>query len=193
MRRTNCAGFGLAIVLAASTAAGCGGGDGGSTKTKDAGGAKAPSGGGAQTTGKALKFGQPGVVDYEDASTNAKSKVEVTPKKLEKGSIDDFKDLKLEPSQKSMTPYYVEVSIKNVGSGNLSKTNPTNSLMGVDERNESQTSVTFIGDFKRCDSKAPDSLKKGESYDGCLVFLVPQGGGSLAQLKWSSSDVSWKP
>jgi hypothetical protein len=38
--------------------------------------------------------------------------------KIEKGSIDDFKDISLDDEQKSSTPYYVTVKIENTGKEN---------------------------------------------------------------------------
>jgi len=111
-----------------------------------------------------------------DFKTKAKATAELTPTSIEKRSI--------------------AVCVTNVGSGDLSKTDLADSgdLTAVDERDESQFSVGFIGDFDRCKSAdAQASLKQGESYGTCLAFLIPEGGGSLAKMRWSSGDVSWKP
>ncbi len=188
----------LAAVLATAVAIGCGGSDGGGSSGCDQSEASGSSSspGRLTPTGTTLKIGQPGILKYESSSPKAKSTIELTPKTLEKGSIDDFDEVDLEPSLKDSTPYYVEVCVTNVGSGDLSKTDPTTSgdLTAVDERDESQISVGFIGDFDRCKSAdAPASLKQGESFGTCLAYLIPKGGGSLAKMRWSSGDVSWKP
>lgn len=191
----------LAAVIATAVAIGCGGsGDDGSNACgqTEASGSSSASPGRLTPTGTTLKIGQAGIVNDRESGPGGrivKSRVEVTPTKLEKGSSDDFDNVELEPSQKSSTPYYVEVCVTNVGSGDLSKTDPSGGLTGVDERDESQTSVTFIGDFNRCKSSVdpPASLKKGESFGTCLVFLIPKGGGSLAKLEWSGGEVIWKP
>ncbi len=184
----------LTAVLATSILTACGGsGDSASNPTES-----------SQVTstrltpdGTTLKIGEPGIVRYAGAGPKGgmvKSRIAVIPKKLESGSIDDLEDA-LEPSEQDSTPYYVEVEVKNVGSGDLSGIDPTvGNLTGVDERDESLTSVTFIGDFDPCnEADAPQSLGKGESFDTCLVFLVPKGGGSLVKVQWSAGQVLWKP
>lgn len=146
--------------------------------------------------GATLKIGAPALVKHDDlspAGAKLKSRIVVTPTKLEKG--EDFGDVDLEPSQKDSTPYYVEAEVKNIGPADLSGTDPTlGNLTGLDERDESLTSLSFIGDFKPCNSAdAPETLKQGESFKTCLVFLVPKGGGSLAKVQWSAGEVLWKP
>jgi len=188
----------LTAMLAASVASGCGGDDGGSGDKGAAAKGSPASASRLTPAGTTLKVGQPAVVAYQSMSPKAKSRLEVTTTKIEKGSIDDLKDAGLEPSQKSSTPYYVKLTVKNLGSakgpGDLSGTLPTTNLTGVDERDESQTSVTFIGTFERCDeADTPKSFGKGKSFETCLVFLIPEGGGSLAKVKWSAArEVSWR-
>lgn len=170
MTRTSCASFAVAAVLAASAAAGCGGGGGGS-------GDKGPT--------KTLKVGQPATVTYKDPVTQkVKSTVEFSPISIEKRSIADLAAIDLEPSQKSSTPYFVKVRYKNVGSGLVKNTYldlPT--LTALDDRGESQSHLIVIGGFNRCDTGSK-RLKKGKTFEGCDVYLIPEGGGKLASLEW---------
>src|SRR4051812_19717493 len=70
------------------------------------------SGGGLTPMGTTLKVGQGAVIAYDDASNHKKSRIEVTPQKIEKGTLDDFKNIELEGDQKTSTPYYVTMRVK---------------------------------------------------------------------------------
>jgi hypothetical protein len=68
----------------------------------------------------------------------------------------------------------------------------------VDDRGQEQGSVTFIGDFERCeDTDAPKPFTQGKSYESCLTYLVG-GDGSITEVRWKGSDeyiikpVIWK-
>ena len=209
--------FQLMAVAATLALAGCGGGDEGetassptpaSTPTATAAETASPaateaassSGGDAKVTslGTTLKIGEPAVIDYEDATTKDKSLIEFTPKKIEQGTLDDFKNIDLDEEQKSATPFYATISVKNVGDGDLSGASPATYVNGVDDRGQDQNEIIFFGDFERCDSEAPKSLKPGESYEACLVYLIPKGG-KLVGFHWiafdeksGKSDLNWK-
>jgi hypothetical protein len=151
-------------------------------------------------TGTTLKIGQPAVVPYEDGTTKHKSNVEITPRSIVKASMADFANVQLEKAQKSATPYYVKVHAKNVGRGNLSNSDPAGYLSGVDDRGQRQNAVIFLGTFDACShTSSPKSLKPGESYDTCQVYLIPKGG-SLKGMVWveydqsrpDKQDVNWK-
>jgi hypothetical protein len=148
--------------------------------------------------GTTLKVGEPAVIDYTDSSTNAKSIIEFTPKKIEKGTLDDFKNIDLDDEQKTATPYYAEITVKNIGDGDLSGGDPATYVNGVDDRGQDQNEVIFFGDFDRCNHDTPKKLKAGDSYDACLVYLIP-GGGALEGFHWiqfdeksGKSDLNWK-
>src|SRR3954447_22334943 len=55
---------------------------------------------GLTAMGTTLKLGQPAVIAYDDSSNHKKSRIEVTPQKIEKGTISDFKNIKLEGKEK---------------------------------------------------------------------------------------------
>ena len=192
----------LPIILAAVAALAAGGCGGSSSDTADAKPAATttpaatatPDAGGtslARTpTGTTLKIGAPAVVPYEDPGTKARSTVEITPVAIVEGAEMDFADVGLEEDQKTATPYYVRIRAKNVGSGNLSKTDPAGYLSGVDDRGQRQNSVIFLGRFAACDRGAsPKSLKPGQSYETCQVYLIPRGG-SLDGMVWVEFDES---
>jgi hypothetical protein len=148
--------------------------------------------------GSTLKLGEPAVIAYDDASNHKKSTIVITPSPIERGTIEDFKNVQLNAQQKSSTPFYVKVSVRNVGKGDLSGGAPANYIDGVDDRGQAQTSVIFFGDFERCPSVDPKHLRPGESYNTCLTYLIPKGG-SLVGMRWvvfdqktGKSDLNWK-
>ena len=154
--------------------------------------------GGLTPIGSTLKLGQPAVIAYDDASSHDKSTIQITPDAIQQGSISDFKNVQLDANQKNSTPYYVNVSVKNVGKGDLSGDSPANYLDGVDDRGQAQQAVIFFGDFSRCSSVDPKSLKPGQSYKTCETFLIPKGG-SLKGMRWvvfdqktGKEDLNWK-
>jgi len=167
------------------------------TATTDAATPAATSGG-LTPIGRTLKIGDPALIAYDDATNHKKSRIQVTPVKIEKGTIDDFKNIDLDGKQKTSTPYYVTMKVKNVGKGDLSGTDPASFIDGVDDRGQEQSNIIFFGTFDRCNSDKAKSLKPGESYSSCLAYLIA-GGGSIVGMRWvhfdektSKSDINWK-
>jgi hypothetical protein len=158
------------------------------------------SGGSSEVTplGTTLKVGEAAVIDYTDSSNNKKSLVKLTPKDIEEGSKDDFKNIELDADQKTATPYYAHFKVENVGKKDLSGAEPAGYINGVDDRGQDQNEVIFFGDFEACNHETPKSLKAGQSYETCLVYLIPKGG-SLEGFHWiqfdeksGKSDLNWK-
>lgn len=172
------------------------------TEADDGGGSTAA--GGLTKPGATLKLGEAAHVTYKPlTATDDKNlfEVDATALKIEKGSIDDFKNVSLDEDQKASTPYYVTVKIENTGEeiplGDM-EGDPDLKFGAVDDRGQEQGSVTFIGDFERCeDTDAPKPFTKGKSYESCLTYLVG-GDGSITDVRWSGSDeyilkpVVWK-
>ena len=165
--------------------------------------AKKVDAGGVTAAGSKLKVGETAVFDWTDpdpAKKKNSSRIEVTPVSLEKGTLADFKNIELDADQKTATPYYVKVKIKNAGKGDLTGSDPSATLNGVDDRGQEQSNVIFFGDFERCDyADAPKSFKRGETFETCQTYLIPKGG-SLKGVKWyvineedpaKSGDVNW--
>jgi hypothetical protein len=172
------------------------------TEADDGGGATA--GGGRTAPGTTLKVGETAHVTYKPLSaTDEKNlfQVDATALKIEKGSIDDFENISLDADQKASTPYYVTVKIENTGAEiplGDQEGDPDLKFGAVDDRGQEQPSITFIGDFERCeDTDAPKPFAKGKSYESCLAFLVG-GDGSITEVRWKGSDkyildpVVWK-
>jgi len=125
--------------------------------------------------------------------------MDVTVLKIEKGSIGDFKSMNLDANEKQSTPYYVKVRLAATAEGTLpADDDPDLGVRAVDDRGQEQPSITFIGDFERCDdTKPPKPFKRGKSYETCLAFLVG-GDGSIEQAQWKGAPgyvlkpVVWK-
>jgi hypothetical protein len=173
------------------------------TTTTDSGG-EASGGGGRTAPGTSLTVGDTAHVTYKPLSAlDDKNlfQVDAIAEKIEKGSIDDFKNIDLDEEQKSSTPYYVTVKIVNTGKeiplGDQDG-DPDLKFGAIDDRGQEQGSITFIGDFDRCtDADAPKPFTKGKSYESCLTYLVG-GDGSIDKVQWKGSDkyildpVEWK-
>ena len=153
---------------------------------------------GVTAAGSTLKVGQAATIAYDDASKHLKSTITVAPTKIEKGSIGDFNNIKLDADQKTATPYYAQITVRNIGTADLTGTDPAGYIDGVDDRGQRQNELIFFGDFDRCDGSDPKSLKPGESYDTCLTYLIPKGG-SIVGMQWiffdektGKSNINWE-
>jgi hypothetical protein len=161
-------------------------------------GTPASNSGSKATPGTKLTVGQSATVDYRPAgaSGSAKdSKLVVTVRTLEKGTLADFNGIKLDASQKASSPAYVKVHVMNLGPHPNDVDGTAAAIQGVDNTGNTQQSVTFIGDFPRCPDKASTtSMPAGSSYDTCLTFLVPGGITKVAYsgtTDYINSPVTW--
>src|SRR3954471_10599665 len=169
-------------VLACGVVVGCGGGDddaaaaaatpGAETTATPAGGSGSTTAGGLTKPGSTLKLGETAHVTYKPLTASDDKhlfEVDATAEKIDKGSIDDFKNISLDENQKDSTPYYVTVKIENTGKeiplGDM-EGDPDLKFGAIDDRGQEQPSITFIGDFDRCqDADAPKPFSKGKSYE----------------------------
>lgn len=196
----------LAIAaLACAAMVGCGGDDNDEGATPPATQTtQTTEGGGRTEPGATLKLGETAHVTYKPlTATDEKNlfEVDATAVEIEEGSIDDFKNVSLDEAQKASTPYYVTVRIENTGEEiplGDTEGDPDLKFGAVDDRGQEQSSITFIGDFERCeDTDAPKPFTQGKSYESCLAFLVG-GDGSITEVRWKGSDkyiiepVVWK-
>ena len=212
----------LALSIAAVTAfgaAGCGGSSSqssslSSSSTTHAAAASTPATSSAASTstsssttavtppGTKLTVGKTALLAYKPSSdfsnSPAKDRLEITVTSITKGTLSDFNGIQLDATEKASTPYYVKARIKNVGPGDVTaKSNdPSVVVQGLDKTGQTQQSVTFIGDFPKCDAVSPPkSMTSGRSFDTCLTFLVPGGITGAAYTGTSdyiSSPVTWR-
>lgn len=121
--------------------------------------------------------------------------LEVTVLEIQKASISDFKGMSLDANEQKSTPYYVTVRLASPGKTALpADDDPDLGIKGIDDRGQEQGSITFIGDFAKCeDTKPPKAFKDGKSYETCLAFLVG-GTGSITEARWTGApDYVIKP
>ena len=199
MMQSRIAALGVAGALALGLAA-CGGGDDSSNRGDGASAATPASTtseasdapGGLTAPGTKLGFGQQANVGwvppsrYSGAGGQEGYKLQVTVKSIERGTLDDFKNIGLDDAQKRSTPYYVSVSVKALEDVDAGTDDPDLSLDARDDRGQQQGSVTFIGEFPRCeDTHVPRSFTSGTSYDSCFAYLMP-GNGSIDTVEWAN-------
>ena len=174
----------------APPAAGASGGSAASGSGSAAGVAKA---------GASFAVGQAATVNYTPASAISgppAAKLLVTVESIEKGSLDDFKGVDLDASQKAGLPQYVKVKITNRGPKSVVGDAVAADVQGIDNTGNTAQSITFIGDFPRCnDVSTQKPVAPGSSLETCLTFLVPGGISKVAYTgteDYISSPVTWK-
>jgi hypothetical protein len=195
-------GAALVVGLAACSTSTSGGSSGssGSSPTSAPASAPAQSSAPAVTTGANgltppgthLGFNQAATVGWIPPSISLKPgshkalKLQVTVESIEKGTIADFKNVDLTAKQKKMTPYYIKVMVKAVTNTTWKGTDdPAISFRAIDDRGQTQGSLTFFGTFQRCDEvSAPRPFTSGKSYESCFAYLLP-GGGSIQSVAWN--------
>lgn len=134
-----------------------------------------PEGVAVTAQGTDLSFGEPAVVAFEpDQKTS--TLLEMTVTKAREGSIDDFKGFILDdPYKRKANYFYVDVSVKNVGEGDVG--GAPIPLWGVNGDNTLLPPVNFTTEFKKCASTPlPKKFQAGDSVDTCLVYLSPDKG-----------------
>jgi hypothetical protein len=63
-------------------------------------------------------------------------------------------------------------------------------VTALDDRNQEQGSITFFGEFEKCnDNEPPKPFASGSSYESCLAYLVP-GGGSIQKAEWDDGPAA---
>ena len=124
--------------------------------------------------GAELAFGDSATVVFEPNQRRG-TVLELTVDKVAQGSLDDFSGFILDGSAKSSTPYYVDVSVENLGNGEVGGFAVP--LYGVDDSDLLRQAATFTTSFQRCESEPlPERFKGGDTFQSCLVYLVPKRG-----------------
>ena len=205
LRFRRSAGVVLATAGLAAGLAACGGSSSSSSSQAAATPASTPppaakadstkSSGGTAAPGTKLAVGSSATVRYTPLSHATPSNLKVTVQSLEKGTLNDFKGLDLDASQKAATPVYVKVKVTNLGPGTIDVDATSAAIEGLDSTGNTAQSVTFIGTFPRCpDHQSTAQMRAGSSYDNCLTFLVPGGIDKVAYTgtdAYINSPVTW--
>ncbi|MCW2795281.1 MAG: hypothetical protein JWM79_778 [Nocardioides sp.] len=88
-----------------------------------------------------------------------------------------FKGWKLDSATKKSTPFFVHVTVKNVGDTDLGGRGVSPPLYIVDGKNTLIESSSFASEFKPCPSTPlPKKFGHGDKATVCLVFLSPDKG-----------------
>lgn len=124
--------------------------------------------------GSKLGFGDPASVIFEPDQKRG-SVLRVSVDKAVQGSIEDLSAFVLKPEVKASTPYYVDVTVENVGEGDVGGVPVP--LWGVDASNTLLPAASFTTVFPRCPSAPlPKEFGPDKRLETCLVFLAPDGG-----------------
>lgn len=137
--------------------------------------------GGGGGGGSNLALGTETVVEhtFSVGTTATSGTVGITVLKVRKGSQQDLTDggLKLDPEEKTTTPYYVDVRYENKGTKPFKR----DLVIGLDDNDGNSISGTTIisfggPPFEKCPPDREESeLPPGEGYEDCALFLVPEG------------------
>ena len=148
--------------------------------------------------GASFAAGQTANVGYVDSSSQSntpQTTLQVTVKSIEKGTLADFKNVQLDATAKAGLPEYVQVQIVNTGHKAAAQDAIAADVQGIDNTGNTQSSLTIIGDFARCnDTSTQAPLKPGQTLSTCLIFMVPGGITKVAYTgtnDYIDSPVTW--
>jgi hypothetical protein len=171
----------VAVTAAGLVLASCGTDDGGTSDDPSASSSPSPTSTvsvpasvALSEPGSNLAFGATASVIFEPTQKRG-SVIDLTVKKVTKGSVKDFSAFILDDFTKAATPYYVNVRVRNLGEGEVGGTPVP--LWGVDSANTLLPAATFTTTFRKCPSEPlPKTFASGDTLNTCLVFLAPEGG-----------------
>lgn len=125
--------------------------------------------------GTELKFGETATVGYAPNSNRA-TVLKLTVTSVTQGSvIADLGGYSLNDKMRASTPFYVRVSVENVGIGDVGKTPVP--LFLEDNRNALIGPSTFTDTFTKCPSTPfPTTFAPKAKATFCLVYLTPDHG-----------------
>jgi hypothetical protein len=151
--------------------------------------------------GSELGLGEPAVVAWRPRQGEV-GVLKLTVRSLEHADIKALKDWQLDAAGRASSLYYVTVSVKNLGDGDLGgRRIPLYLLAGLNTLVESNA---FRSHFEPCPSPAlPKSFGPGDQTKACLVYLVPRHGQLHAAsfrptedfnpITWVGKVTEWKP
>ncbi|WP_457111181.1 hypothetical protein [Marmoricola sp. URHA0025 HA25] len=167
----------IPVVAAALVLSGCGGEEKPTTKpsvTVPTADVNVPSGVVLTKAGAELKFGEKATVAYEPNSQR-NTVLELTVNSAAEGTIADLGTYVLDDRTKESTPYYVNVTVTNVGDGDVGQTPIP--LWAVDDANTLIQASSFTNSFAPCASTPlPTTFAPNATVTTCLVYLVPDHG-----------------
>jgi hypothetical protein len=140
-----------------------------------------PAGTTLTKAGETLQFGQPATVAYQPNPQRG-SVLQLSVDGVQQGRISDFAGYQLSAETKKSKPYYVAVTAKNVGNGDLSRTGIP--LYAVDNTNSLNQQTSFNNTFAKCPSQPlPQGFTEGKQVKTCLVYVL-RPGQSLTKISY---------
>lgn len=124
--------------------------------------------------GTELKFAEPATVAYQP-NTQRSSVISLSVDSIQEGRIADLAAYQLDDRTRKSRPYFVRVTVKNLGAGDLSRA--AIPLLAVNDKDTQFQPSSFNNTFAPCPSvPLPAGFVGGKSVSGCLVYLIPLGG-----------------
>jgi hypothetical protein len=142
--------------------------------------------------GSSLTLGQAATVAWQpDQKTVGVIKMAVT--RQQQVPVSTFRDFRLDRATRRSTPYFVHVTVKNLGRSDLSHVPVP--LYLLDQHHTLLQASTFQARFPACPSRPlPAKFKRGSHATVCLVYFVPKHGKLVAMSFRPSEDydaITW--
>jgi hypothetical protein len=143
--------------------------------------------------GSQLAFGDTATVGFAPTASRSTA-LQLTVRKVYQGRISDLAAYDLDPTALKARPYYVTVTVKNVGDGQVGRS--AIPLWALAQDNTLIGASGFTNTFAKCASQAlPRDFGPGASTNTCLMFLMP-AGGTLAGVSYrpvmETAPIVWK-
>ncbi|GGF32108.1 hypothetical protein GCM10011519_01890 [Marmoricola endophyticus] len=127
--------------------------------------------------GTQLRLGQPATVGFTQ-NADRRTTLKLTVTALRKGKPADLAAYALDDRARLATPYYADVTVANLGSGDVGRAAVPLAALGSD--GSSVTPSGFTTAPKQCRSSGPPAalpvpFAQGATTATCLVYLLPPG------------------
>jgi hypothetical protein len=128
--------------------------------------------------GSKLKVGDSAKVSWQPTQKKT-GVIKVSVTRVQKVPISTFSDFRLSGTVRKSTPYFVHVTVTNLGKSDLSDVRVP--LYLLDARNTLLQTSTFEALFPPCPSRPlPAKFKRGKKASVCLVYFAPHHGKLVA-------------
>ncbi|WP_447002629.1 hypothetical protein ACRAKI_23300 [Saccharothrix isguenensis] len=163
-----------------------------STKSSAATPTNAPAGD-ITAPGSTLKVGERAVVPYK-YGTDKEGTIALVVTAIDQGDNADL--AAFGEKAKGITPYYIRVSVENVGGTDLAHTSVSMRAIGMDGKS---TGVIISGKTAQCDSNSAgkDFTTAGATYETCVLQGAREGAGVSGATydkgdDYLKSPITWK-
>lgn len=103
--------------------------------------------------------------------------IELTITAIEEGSKDDIKGFEIPADLQNARPIYVQYEYKNLSDQDLSA-QQIGAFVGIDDRDQAHAPALAMsgGSFTKCTTPPARNLTKGQSGEGCVLFMIHENG-----------------